>query len=87
VFYGFVIATALIAAVLLAFRFWRGGVALRATASDQAGGVLDGHQRAARVLARLGGRGDDRGVAGIVVGSIGGISSRWAFSVCPCWWW
>ena len=29
-------AVLLIVAVLLLFRFWRGGVALRATASDQA---------------------------------------------------
>ena len=36
VFYGFWIAVVLIVAVLLVFRFWRGGVALRATASDQA---------------------------------------------------
>ena len=36
VFWGAMIAVVLIAAVLLLFRFWRGGVALRATASDQA---------------------------------------------------
>jgi branched-subunit amino acid ABC-type transport system permease component len=36
VFWGAVIAVVFIAAVLLLFRFWRGGVALRATASDQA---------------------------------------------------
>src|ERR1039457_6998005 len=36
IFYGFLAATALIAGVLLVFRFWRGGVALRATACDQA---------------------------------------------------
>src|SRR5690606_11650781 len=36
VFWGAVVAALFIAAVLLLFRYWRGGVALRATASDQA---------------------------------------------------
>src|SRR3990170_4016463 len=36
IFYGFLVAAGLIAVVLLTFRLWRGGVALRATASDQA---------------------------------------------------
>ncbi|MGK6307292.1 branched-chain amino acid ABC transporter permease [Variovorax sp. DT-64] len=75
VFYGFWIAVVLIAAVLLAFRFWRGGVALRATASDQAAAYSMGINVprvfslawvAAAMIAC---------VAGIVVGSIGGISS------------
>lgn len=75
VFYGFWIAVLLITAVLLLFRFWRGGVALRATASDQAAAYSVGIAVprvfslawvAAAVIA---------GVAGIVVGSIGGISS------------
>lgn len=75
VFYGFWIAVVLIAAVLLAFRFWRGGVALRATASDQAAAwsmginvprVFSLAWSAAAVIAC---------VAGIIVGSIGGISS------------
>src|SRR5690606_37881449 len=35
VFYGFWIAVALVAIVVAIFRYWRGGVALRATASDQ----------------------------------------------------
>src|SRR5690625_7151355 len=35
VFYGFIVTVILITAVLLVFRYWRGGVALRATASDQ----------------------------------------------------
>ena len=65
----------LIGAVLLLFRFWRGGVALRATASDQAAAysvgidvprVFSSAWMAAGVIA---------GVAGIVVGSIGGLSS------------
>src|SRR5690606_14559282 len=35
VFYGFLVAAVLIGVALAVFRFWRGGVALRATASDQ----------------------------------------------------
>jgi branched-chain amino acid transport system permease protein len=75
IFYGFWIAVLLIAAVLLVFRFWRGGVALRATASDQAAAYSMGINvprvfslswMAAAMIA---------GVAGIVVGSIGGVSS------------
>ncbi len=75
VFYGFWIAVLLIAAVLLLFRFWRGGVALRATASDQAAAYSVGINvprvfSLAWVAAAM-----IAGVAGIVVGSIGGISS------------
>lgn len=75
VFYGFWVAVALIAVVLLIFRFWRGGVALRATASDQAAAYSMGINvtrvfslswMVAAVIA---------GVAGIIVGAIGGISS------------
>ncbi len=75
IFHGFWIAALLIVAVLLLFRFWRGGVALRATASDQAAAYSVGiavprvfslaWMAAAAIAA----------VAGIVVGSIGGISS------------
>lgn len=75
IFYGFWIAVLLIAAVLLLFRFWRGGVALRATASDQAAAYSVGINvprvfSLAWVAAAM-----IAGVAGIVVGSIGGISS------------
>jgi len=75
VFYGFLVTAALITAVLLVFRFWRGGVALRATASDQAAAYSMGINvprvfslawTAAAMIAA---------VAGIVVGAIGGISS------------
>lgn len=75
VFYGFLVTALLIAAVLLVFRFWRGGVALRATASDQAAAYSMGINvprvfslawTAAAMIAA---------VAGIVVGAIGGISS------------
>lgn len=75
IFYGFWIAVLLITVVLLLFRFWRGGVALRATASDQAAAYSMGINVprvfslswvAAAMIAC---------VAGIVVGSIGGLSS------------
>lgn len=75
IFYGFWIAVLLITAVLLLFRFWRGGVALRATASDQAAAYSVGINvprvfSLAWVAAAM-----IAGVAGIVVGSIGGLSS------------
>ncbi|MFD0667223.1 branched-chain amino acid ABC transporter permease [Ramlibacter sp. MAHUQ-53] len=75
VFWGFCAAALLIAAAILALRYWRGGVALRATASDQAAAYSMGINvprvfslawTAAAMIAA---------VAGIVVGSIGGISS------------
>lgn len=75
VFWGAVIAAVFIAAVLLVFRYWRGGVALRATASDQAAAYSVGINVprvfslawvASAMLAA---------VSGIIVGSIGGISS------------
>jgi branched-chain amino acid transport system permease protein len=75
VFYGFVVTAALIALVLLVFRFWRGGVALRATASDQAAAYSMGinvprvFSLAWTVAAMI------AAVAGIVVGAVGGISS------------
>jgi len=64
-----------IAVVLVTFRYWRGGVALRATASDQAAAYSVGINvpkvfSLAWMLA-----GAIAGVAGIVVGSIGGVSS------------
>lgn len=75
VFWGVVIAAVFIAAVLLVFRFWRGGVALRATASDQAAAYSVGinvprvFSLSWVVSAML------AAVSGIIVGSIGGISS------------
>ena len=42
--YGALVATFLIALVLLLFRFWRGGVALRATASDQGAAYMMGNR-------------------------------------------
>lgn len=74
IFYGFLVATGLITVVLLVFRFWRGGVALRATASDQAAAYSMGINVprvfsytwaiAAMVAA----------IAGIIVGSISSLS-------------
>ena len=75
VFWGAVIAIVFIAAVLLVFRYWRGGVALRATASDQTAAYAVGinvprvFSLSWMVSAML------AAVSGIIVGSIGGISS------------
>ena len=75
VFYGFLVAAVLIGVALAVFRFWRGGVALRATASDQAAAYSVGINVprvfslawvASAMLAAI---------SGIIVGSIGGISS------------
>ncbi|MBA2675134.1 branched-chain amino acid ABC transporter permease [Ramlibacter sp.] len=73
--YGALTAVVLIAAVLLLFRFWRGGVALRATASDQGAAYMMGINvprvfSLAWVASAM-----IAAVAGIVVGAIGGISS------------
>lgn len=75
VFYGALVAVVLIGAVLLVFRFWRGGVALRATASDQAAAYSMGINvprvfSLAWVASAM-----IASVAGIIVGAIGGISS------------
>lgn len=75
VFYGSLVAVVMIAAVLLVFRFWRGGVALRATASDQAAAYSMGINvprvfSLAWVASAM-----IAAVAGIIVGAIGGISS------------
>lgn len=75
VFYGFCIAVALIAVVLLAFRFWRGGIALRATASDQAAAYSMGINVPRVFSLSWSFAALIAGVAGIVVGAIGGLSS------------
>ncbi|MBW7852568.1 MAG: branched-chain amino acid ABC transporter permease [Rhodospirillales bacterium] len=73
--YGFLVAAAVIAAFLLVFRFWRGGVALRATATDQAAAYSVGiNVPAVFSLAWVVGCVAATG-AGILVGAIGGISS------------
>lgn len=75
IFYSFVVAVLLVAVSLAVFRWWRGGVALRATATDQAAAYAMGINVprvfslawiAAAALAA---------VAGIAVGAIGGVSS------------
>ncbi|MDD5333282.1 MAG: branched-chain amino acid ABC transporter permease [Rhodoferax sp.] len=75
VFYGAVVAAVLIALVLLVFRFWRGGVALRATASDPTAAYSMGINvprvfSLAWVASAM-----IAAVSGIIVGAIGGISS------------
>ena len=75
IFYGFWVAAVLIVAVLLTFRYWRGGVALRATASDQAAAYSMGINVPRVFSLAWAGAAVIAGVAGIVVGSIGGISS------------
>ena len=72
--YGFVAAAAVIAAFLIAFRFSRGGIALRATASDQGAAYSVGID-VPRVfsLAWIAACATAAG-AGVLVGSIGGVS-------------
>ena len=74
IFYGFLVAAGLIAAFLLVFRTWRGAVALRATASDQAAAYSMGIDvprvfSLAWVVAAM-----VAAVAGIIVGSISSLS-------------
>ena len=75
IFYSFIVAVLLVAISLAIFRWWRGGVALRATATDQAAAYAMGINvprvfSLAWILAAA-----LSAVAGIAVGSIGGISS------------
>jgi len=70
----FVVAAAVMALFLLLFRFWRGGVALRATASDQAAAYSMGIDvpkvfSLSWVVACM-----TAATAGVLVGSIGGLS-------------
>jgi branched-chain amino acid transport system permease protein len=71
---GFAVATLTSALAVLAFRYWRGGVALRATATDQAAAASCGINVPAVfsmswILAGMAAAG-----AGILVGAIGGVS-------------
>ena len=71
---GFAVAATVIALFILAFRFWRGGVALRATATDQGAAYSCGIDvplvfSMAWVFAGVAAAG-----AGILVGAVGGIS-------------
>lgn len=74
VFYGFFVTVILIAITLLIFRYWRGGVALRATASDQPAAYSMGINvpkvfSLSWIVAAM-----IAAVSGVVVGAIGGIS-------------
>jgi branched-chain amino acid transport system permease protein len=74
IFYGFLVATSLIAIVLVVFRFWRGGIALRATASDQAAAYSMGIN-VPRVFSMAWVVGAMvAAIAGIIVGSISSLS-------------
>ncbi len=75
VFYGFLAALALVAASVPVFHRWRGGIALRATASDQGAAYAMGIN-VPRVfsLAWMAGAAL-AAIAGIMVGAIGGLSS------------
>ncbi len=70
----FAVAAVVIAVFLALFRFWRGGVALRATATDQAAAYSCGiNVPGVFSLAWVIGCGTAAG-AGVLLGSIGGIS-------------
>lgn len=74
VFYGFFVALILITLVLLVFRFWRGGVALRATAFDQ-GAAYSMGINVPRVFSLSWVVGSMiAAMAGVIVGAIGGLS-------------
>ena len=85
-FYGFWVA-ALILVVLAIFRYWRGGVALRATAADQGAAYAMGINVPRVFSLAWVAAGAIAAVSGVIVGAIGGISRRWACSACRCWWW
>lgn len=71
---GFVVASSFVAAVVLVFRFWRGGVALRATATDQ-GAAYSCGINVPRVFSLTWiVAGMAAGGAGILVGAVGGLS-------------
>ncbi|WP_313064688.1 branched-chain amino acid ABC transporter permease [Achromobacter animicus] len=75
VFYGFWVAVVLALLVLVVFRYWRGGVALRATASDQGAAYAMGIN-VPRVFSLVWvTAGAIAAVSGVIVGAIGGISS------------
>lgn len=71
----FAVATAAIVLFVVLFRFWRGGVALRATATDQAAAYSCGIDvgRVFSLSWTLAGL--TAAAAGVLVGAIGGISS------------
>ncbi|WP_407518586.1 branched-chain amino acid ABC transporter permease [Methylobacterium oryzisoli] len=71
---GFGVACLVIAGFLAAFRTWRGGVALRATAADQAAAYSCGIDVPKVFSAAWALAGVAAAAAGILVGAIGGIS-------------
>ena len=75
VFYGFWVALALVLLVLAVFRYWRGGVALRATASDQGAAYAMGINVPRVFSLSWAAVGAIAAVSGVIVGAIGGISS------------
>ncbi|CAB3629244.1 branched-chain amino acid ABC transporter permease [Achromobacter sp. SIMBA_011] len=75
VFYGFWVALALVLLVLAVFRYWRGGVALRATASDQGAAYAMGINVPQVFSLSWAAAGAIAAVSGVIVGAIGGISS------------
>ncbi|MDN3517627.1 branched-chain amino acid ABC transporter permease [Aquisalimonas lutea] len=75
-FWSFVIAAVVIGVFLVLFRFWRGGVALRATASDQGAAYAMGINVPAVYSLSWGLAGMLAAGAGILLGSVAGISSE-----------
>ncbi|WP_107315687.1 branched-chain amino acid ABC transporter permease [Achromobacter xylosoxidans] len=75
VFYGFWVALALVLLVLAVFRYCRGGVALRATASDQGAAYAMGINVPRVFSLSWAAAGAIAAVSGVIVGAIGGISS------------
>lgn len=75
VFYGFWVAVVLALLVLVVFRYWRGGVALRATASDQGAAYAMGINVPRVFSLAWVTAGAIAAVSGVMVGAIGGISS------------
>ncbi len=73
--WGAAVAVVFIAAVLLVFRYWRGGVALRATASDQGAAYAMGINVPRVFSLSWAAAGAIAAVSGVIVGAIGGISS------------
>jgi branched-chain amino acid transport system permease protein len=81
VFYGFWVAVALVLLVLAVFRYWRGGVALRATASDQGAAYAMGINVPRVFSLSWAAAGAIAAVSGVIVGAIGGISSLGVFGL------
>ncbi|KAG0775673.1 hypothetical protein G6F22_013126 [Rhizopus arrhizus] len=72
VFYGFWVAVVLALLVLVVFRYWRGGVALRATASDQGAAYAMGINVPRVFSLAWVAAGAQAAVSGVIVRAIGG---------------